>query len=59
MTSNRQFLIEDIVAMSHRQSDMLEVLKPMTDEGLYALWRDLVNQAAEEHARVCTDCLYP
>jgi hypothetical protein len=47
MTSNRQFLIEDIVAMSHRQSDMLEILKPMTDEGLYALWRDLVNLASE------------
>ena len=53
MTSNRQFLIEDILAMSHQQSNMLEVLEPMTDEGLYALWRDLVNLASEP--RVCTD----
>lgn len=47
MSSNRQFLTEDILAMSPLQQSMEEVLKTMSEEGLYALWRDLVNLTVE------------
>jgi menaquinone-dependent protoporphyrinogen IX oxidase len=43
MSTNRQFLIEDIVAMSSWQPNRLEVLSGMSDEALYTLWKDLVN----------------
>jgi hypothetical protein len=45
MNTNRQFLIEDIMAMSPWQPNRQDVLTAMSDEALYTLWKDLVNLA--------------
>jgi hypothetical protein len=45
MNTNRQFLIEDIVAMAPWQPNRQDVLSGMSDEALYTLWKDLVNLA--------------
>lgn len=42
MTDARQFLLDDITALMNKQLAP-DWLYKVNDEGLYALWRDLVN----------------
>jgi len=48
MTQSRLFMIQDIVAMGSWHPDRLEVFETMTDEGIYTLWKDLINLAMTE-----------
>ena len=48
--NTRIFMIQDIVAMGSWHPDRLEVFKSMTDEGIYTLWKDLVNLTMTEKA---------
>jgi hypothetical protein len=41
-------MIQDIVAMGSWHPDRLEVFETMTDEGIYTLWKDLINLAMTE-----------
>lgn len=46
--NSRKFMIQDIVAMGAWHPDRLEVFKTMSDEGIYTLWKDLVNLTMTE-----------
>ena len=48
MTQSRLFMIQDIVTMGSWHPDRLEVFETMTDEGIYTLWKDLVNLTMTE-----------
>jgi hypothetical protein len=48
MTQSRLFMIQDIVAMGSWHPDRLEVFETMSDEGIYALWLDLINLTMKE-----------
>ena len=48
MTQSRLFMIQDIVAMGSWHPDRLEVFETMSDEGIYNLWKDLVNLTMTE-----------
>ena len=48
MTQSRLFMIQDIVAMGSWHPDRLEVFETMSDEGIYTLWKDLVNLTTTE-----------
>ena len=48
MTQSRLFMIQDIVVMGSWHPDRLEVFETMSDEGLYTLWKDLVNLTMTE-----------
>ena len=48
MTQSRLFMIQDIVAMGSWHPDRLEVFETMSDEGIYTLWKDLVNLTMKE-----------
>lgn len=48
MTQSRVFMIQDIVAMGSWHPDRLEVFDTMSDEGIYALWLDLINLTMTE-----------
>jgi hypothetical protein len=48
MTQSRLFMIQDIVVMGSWHPDRLEVFETMTDEGIYTLWKDLVNLTMTE-----------
>jgi hypothetical protein len=48
MTQSRLFMIQDIVAMGAWHPDRLEVFDTMSDEGIYALWLDLINLTMKE-----------
>ena len=48
MTQSRLFMIQDIVTMGAWHPDRLEVFKTMSDEGIYTLWKDLVNLTMTE-----------
>ena len=48
MTQSRLFMIQDIVAMGSWHPDRLEVFDTMSDEGIYALWKDLINLTMTE-----------
>ena len=54
--NSRKFMIQDIVAMGSWHPDRLEVFKTMSDEGIYTLWKDLVNLTMTE--KVNTNELY-
>jgi len=41
-------MIQDIVAMGSWHPDRLEVFDTMSDEGIYALWKDLINLTMTE-----------
>jgi hypothetical protein len=41
-------MIQDIVAMGSWHPDRLEVFETMSDEGIYTLWKDLVNLTMKE-----------
>jgi hypothetical protein len=43
MTENRRFLLDDIKAMLPQSKQEFAWLILLSDEGLYHLWRDLVN----------------
>lgn len=47
MTEARRFLIDDITALMEH-SNPPEWFNTVTDEGLYKLWRDLVNLTLTE-----------
>lgn len=47
MNENRRFLLEDIVAMLPQSKDT-QWLTGLNDDGLYHLWRDLVNLTLTE-----------
>lgn len=47
MTENRKFLTEDIVAMLPQSKDT-QWLTGLNDEGLFNLWKDLVNLTLAE-----------
>lgn len=47
MTDTRQFLIDDISALLN-QNKSHEWLDSVNDDGLYSLWRDLVNLSNTE-----------
>lgn len=47
MNDNRRFLLEDITAMLPQSKDTLW-LTGLNDEGLYKLWKDLVNLTLTE-----------
>jgi hypothetical protein len=46
--NSRKFMIQDIVAMGSWHPDRLEVFDTMSDEGIYTLWKDLVNLTMTE-----------
>jgi len=46
--NTRKFMIQDIVAMGAWHPDRLEVFDTMSDEGIYALWKDLINLTMTE-----------
>lgn len=48
MTQSRLFMIQDIVVMGSWHPDRLEVFDTMSDEGIYALWLDLINLTMKE-----------
>ena len=48
MNQSRLFMIQDIVAMGSWHPDRLEVFDTMSDEGIYALWKDLINLTMTE-----------
>ena len=48
MNQSRLFMIQDIVAMGSWHPDRLEVFETMSDEGIYALWKDLINLTMKE-----------
>jgi hypothetical protein len=48
MTQSRLFMIQDIVAMGSWHPDRIEVFDTMSDEGIYALWKDLINLTMTE-----------
>jgi len=48
MNKSRLFMIQDIVAMGSWHPDRLEVFETMSDEGIYALWKDLINLTMTE-----------
>jgi hypothetical protein len=48
MTQSRLFMIQDIVAMGSWHPDRLEVFDTMSDEGIYVLWKDLINLTMKE-----------
>jgi hypothetical protein len=45
---NRQFLIDDVMAMTHWSPDKTNLLSVMDNDTLYALWRDYVNLTTKE-----------
>ncbi|MDI3349720.1 hypothetical protein DCBHLPFO_00768 [Mycoplasmopsis arginini] len=47
MTENRRFLLDDIIAMLPQSKDT-QWLYGLNDDGLYHLWRDLVNLTLTE-----------
>jgi hypothetical protein len=47
MTEARQFLLDDITALMNH-SNAPDWLNSVSDDGLYALWRDLVNLTTME-----------
>lgn len=47
MTENRRFLTDDIIAMLPQSNDA-QWLTGLNDEGLYKLWKDLVNLTLTE-----------
>ena len=48
MNQSRLFMIQDIVAMGSWHPERLEVFDTMSDEGIYALWKDLINLTMKE-----------
>jgi hypothetical protein len=50
MTDARKFLLDDITALMNRSSTP-DWLYSVTDDGLYALWRDLVNLTTMEETQ--------
>ena len=48
MNQSRLFMIQDIVAMGSWHPERLEVFDTMSDEGIYALWKDLINLTMTE-----------
>ena len=48
MTENRRFLLDDIKAMLPTSQQDFAWLTGLNDEGLYHLWRDLVNLTLAE-----------
>jgi hypothetical protein len=48
MNQSRIFMIQDIVTMGSWHPDRLEVFETMSDEGIYTLWKDLVNLTMTE-----------
>lgn len=48
MNQSRLFMIQDIVAMGSWHPDRLDVFDTMSDEGIYALWKDLINLTMTE-----------
>lgn len=48
MNQSRIFMIQDIVTMGSWHPDRLEVFETMTDEGIYTLWKDLINLTMTE-----------
>ena len=49
MNQSRLFMIQDIVTMGSWHPDRLEVFETMTDEGIYTLWKDLINLTMNEN----------
>jgi hypothetical protein len=41
-------MIQDIVVMGSWHPDRLKVFETMSDEGIYTLWKDLMNLAMTE-----------
>ena len=48
MNQSRLFMIQDIVVMGSWHPDRLEVFETMSDEGIYTLWKDLMNLTMTE-----------
>jgi hypothetical protein len=48
MTENRRFLLDDIKAMLPQSKQEFAWLILLSDDGLYNLWRDLVNLTTKE-----------
>jgi len=48
MTQSRLFMIQDIVTMGSWHPERLEVFETMSDEGIYSLWKDLINLTMTE-----------
>lgn len=56
MTQSRVFMIQDIVVMGSWHPDRLEVFDTMSDEGIYTLWKELINLTMTE--KIPYDQLY-
>ena len=51
MNQSRLFMIQDIVTMGSWHPDRLEVFDTMSDDGIYTLWKDLMNLTMKESTK--------
>ena len=46
--NSRKFMIQDIMAMQQLKPEQVKFLESVNDDGIYRLWRDLVNLTLSE-----------
>jgi hypothetical protein len=46
--NSRKFMIQDIMAMQQLKPEQVQFLDKVNDDGIYKLWRDLVNLTLSE-----------
>ena len=46
--NSRKFMVQDIMAMQQLKLEQVQFLDMVNDEGVYKLWRDLVNLTLSE-----------
>ena len=46
--NSRKFMVQDIMAMQQLKPEQVQFLDKVNDEGIYKLWRDLVNLTLSE-----------
>jgi hypothetical protein len=46
--NSRKFMVQDIMAMQQLKPEQVQFLEKVNDDGIYKLWRDLVNLTLSE-----------
>ena len=46
--NSRKFMVQDIMAMQQLKPEQVQFLDKVNDDGIYKLWRDLVNLTLSE-----------
>lgn len=49
--NSRKFMVQDIMAMQQLKSEQVQFLDMVNDDGIYKLWRDLVNLTLSEQLK--------